>query len=76
MAPFSAKNSYEHTCITCDPHLALRRPRDLTLPTYVMPKGNLVLRGGIVNRTYGIHNKVYVSPFLLTIFRPINYGPP
>ena len=35
-----------------------------------------LLRGTIVNRTYGIHKKLYISPFLLRIFGPINYGPP
>ena len=36
----------------------------------------LLLRGTIVNRTYGIHKNPYIEPFLLTIFGPINYGPP
>ena len=36
----------------------------------------LLLRGTIVNRTYGTHKNLYVSPFLLTIFGPVNYGPP
>ena len=36
----------------------------------------LILRGTIVNRTYGIHKYLYISPFLLTIFGPINYVPP
>ena len=35
-----------------------------------------LLRGAIVNRTYGIHKNLYILPFLLTIFDPINYGPP
>ena len=35
-----------------------------------------LLRGTIVNRTYGIHKHLYIRPFLLTIFGPINYGPP
>ena len=37
-----------------------------------------LLRGAIVNRTYGIHNTLYISLFLLliTIFGPIYYGPP
>ena len=32
----------------------------------------------IVNRTYGEHKNLYqvYLPFLLTIFGPINYGPP
>ena len=37
---------------------------------------NELLRGAIVNRTYGIHKTLYISPFLLTTFGPINYGPP
>ena len=38
----------------------------------------LPLRGTIVNRTCGKHKNlpVYIQPFLLTIFVPINYGPP
>ena len=36
----------------------------------------VLLRGAIVNRTYGIYKNLYISPFLLTIFGPINYGPP
>ena len=36
----------------------------------------VVLRGTIVNRTYGIHKNLYIKPFLLAIFGPINYGPP
>ena len=35
-----------------------------------------LLRGTIVNRTYGIHKNHDISPFLLTIFGPITYGPP
>ena len=35
-----------------------------------------LLRGTIVNRTYGIHKNLYIEAFLLTIFGPINYGPP
>ena len=36
-----------------------------------------LLRGTIVDRTYGIHKtyQVYLKPYLLTIFGPINYGP-
>ena len=36
----------------------------------------LLLRGTIVNRTYGIHKNLYIQHFLLTIVGPINYGPP
>ena len=36
----------------------------------------LLLRGTIVNRTYCRHKNLYISLFLLTIFGPINYGPP
>ena len=35
-----------------------------------------LLRGTIVNRTCGVHKNLYIWPFLLTIFGPINYGPP
>ena len=37
---------------------------------------SLVLPGTIVNRTYGIHKNLYVYTLLLTIFGPVNYGPP
>jgi len=35
-----------------------------------------ILRGTIVNRTYGKHKNLYICLFLLTIFGPIYYGPP
>ena len=35
-----------------------------------------LLRGAIVNRTYGTHKKLYISVFLQLIFGPIYYGPP
>ena len=35
-----------------------------------------LLRGAIVNRTYDKHKNVYIHKLLLTIFGPINYGPP
>ena len=35
-----------------------------------------LLRGTIVNRTCGSHKNLYIYPFLLTIFGPINNGPP
>ena len=35
-----------------------------------------LLRGGMVNRTYGTHKNLYISFFLPTVFGPINYGPP
>ena len=35
-----------------------------------------LLRGDIVNGTYGAHKHLYIKPFLLTIFGPITYGPP
>ena len=38
--------------------------------------GYVVLRGTIVNRTYGTHKNLYIYLFLLTIFGPIYYGPP
>ena len=38
--------------------------------------GDRILRGTIVNRTSGMHKTLHIKPFLLTIFCPINYGPP
>ena len=35
-----------------------------------------LMRGTIANRTYGMHNNLYIKPFLLTVFGPINYAPP
>ena len=35
-----------------------------------------LLRGGIVNRTYGRHKNLYIFLFLLKIFGPIYYVPP
>ena len=43
---------------------------DLTLFIYV------AFTGTIVNRTYGTHKNLYISPFLLPILGPIYYGPP
>ena len=44
----------------------------------MLPLCNAVelLRGTIVNRTYGTHKDLYISPFLPSIFGPIYYGPP
>ena len=42
------------------------------LPSRVL----LILRGALVNRTCGIHKKLYIKLFLPTIFGPINYGSP
>ena len=39
-------------------------------------KGWYYYGGGIGNRTYDIHKNLYIEPFLLTIFGPVNYGPP
>ena len=36
----------------------------------------ILLRGTIVNRTYGTHKHLHIFLFLLTIFDPIYYGPP
>ena len=36
----------------------------------------VLLRGAIVNRTYGTHKNLYISLFLQTIYDPIYYGPP
>ena len=35
-----------------------------------------LLRGAIVNRAYDIHKNLYIQPFFLTTFGPINYGFP
>ena len=49
---------------------------DLVTPLVSVDSFFCVLRGTIVSRTYGIHKNLYMYPFLLTIFGPINYGPP
>ena len=46
------------------------------LRTWYVAPYTLLLRGTIVNGTYGIHKNLYISPFLLTKFGAINYGPP
>ena len=44
---------------------------------YLSKKGeNTLLRGTILNRTYGEYKNLYISLILLTIFGPIYYGPP
>ena len=35
-----------------------------------------LLRGNVLNRTYGRDKNLYISLFLLTMFGPIYYGPP
>ena len=35
-----------------------------------------LLRGTLVNRTYGGHENLCIDPFLLTMFGPIYYRPP
>ena len=35
-----------------------------------------LLRGTILNRTYGAYKNLNISLFLPTIFGPISYGPP
>ena len=42
----------------------------------VLADSSILLRGTTLNRTYGTHKKLYISPFLLTIFGPTYYGPP
>ena len=41
-----------------------------------VPFWGQLLRGSIVNRTYGEHKNLYISLFLLAIFGPVYYGPP
>ena len=36
----------------------------------------LILRGAMLNRTYGTHKNPYIYLFFMTIFGPIYYGPP
>ena len=36
----------------------------------------ILLRGTILNRTYGTHKNLHISLLLLTIFGPIYCGPP
>ena len=35
-----------------------------------------LIRGTLVNRTYGGHKNLYIHIFLLTIFGPVYYRPP
>ena len=50
--------------------------RPVDRPSNILISEFHLLRGAIVNRTYDTHKNLYVSPFLLTIFGPVNYGPP
>ena len=52
--------------LLCDP--------DLSYDYYY--GGTILLRGAIVNRTYDIDKNLHIKPFLLTIFGPVNFGPP
>ena len=54
------------------PHTLLLRVAVKTWPLTAV----VVLRGTIVNRTYGKHKNLYIQPFLPTKFGPINHGPP
>ena len=36
----------------------------------------LLIRGTIVNRTYGAHKNLHISLFFVTVFGSIYYGPP
>ena len=56
--------------------IAEREHRAAANGTTVCEGNSTLLRGGIVNRTYGTHKNPYTSVFLPTIFGPINYGPP
>ena len=51
------------------------RRRPVRIPSGRMSRV-VLLRGTILNRTYGLHKNLYISLFLLTIFGPIYYGPP
>ena len=37
--------------------------------------GYPLLRGTLLNRTYGLYKNLYISLFLLTIFGPVYYDP-
>ena len=52
-----------------------RNPRSSAAAASARPKVRL-LRGTIVNRTYGTHKNLYIYPCLLPLFGPIYYGPP
>ena len=48
----------------------------LTIDGAMLAARVAVLRGAIVNRTYGVHKNLQVCLFSLTAFGPIYYGPP
>ena len=62
--------------------LGISPPSCNTFPNYVAligfldPVRTCLLRGAIVNRIYGVHKNLNIQAFLLTIFGPVNYGPP
>ena len=49
-----------------------------SIRSYLLWSPVIVLRGAIVNRTCGIRKNlpVYIYPFILTVFGPVNYGTP
>ena len=55
-------------------HPCLQTPHPLCLTRFW--RRYLLLRGAILNRTYGKHKNLYMLPFLRTKFGPIYYGPP
>ena len=57
-------------------HRGLRLPQVCLLCHGLRTQVRQLLRGTIVNRTYGTHKNLYNSLFLLTKFGPIYYGPP
>ena len=42
----------------------------------ILMSDTVILRGTIVNRTYGTHKNLHIYLFLPTTFGPIYYGPP
>ena len=75
-APDSQHPQLLNTKTLCTLHVIPQHPIRKQYVSSVYIAESLLLRGTLVNRTYGVHKKLYIQPFLLTIFGPINYGPP
>ena len=69
-------------CATINSVLSYHLYYTINVPCTIIPTvlltvlSTVVLRGTIVDRACGIHKKLQIWPFLLTIFGPIYYGPP
>ena len=69
------KHSRNDPGICCKRRSRRRKVGVFSLSQLVHIYAYVCITGDLINRTYVIHNNLYISPFLQTIFGPINYGP-